>query len=198
MKLSENDTFNYTIYKNILNIEECEALIGEFTKFKIAQTLGGELEFKYRKAQVGLYELESELIKKVREIISIKTNTDIQNQETPISFVKYEKGDEYKEHYDSYGNLKDFPNVESGDRVKTAILYLNDNYVGGETKFSFENIKIKSSAGDLLVWDNLNKDGTLNRRTLHSGLSIIEGTKYIIVVWIRERQFNIKIKKTLL
>lgn len=198
MKLSENDTFNYTIYKNILSNLECETLITEFTKFKVAQTLGGDHEFKYRKAQVGVYELESSLLKKVREIISIKTNTDINCQETPISFVKYEKGDEYKEHYDSYGNLKDFPNIESGDRVKTSILYLNDDYVGGETKFSFEGVEIKSSAGDLLVWDNLNKDGTLNRRTLHSGLPIIEGTKYIIVVWIREREFNIQIKKTLL
>jgi len=196
MRLFGNEVFSYSIHKNILDDVECRSLISEFTKFKIAETLSDDS--KYRKAKIAVYESESDILKRVREIISIKTNTNITHQETPVSFVKYERGDEYKEHYDSFGDLKDFPNIESGDRVKTAILYLNDNYTGGETEFPLEGLKIKLSAGDLLVWDNLNKDGSITRKSLHSGLPVIEGTKYIIVVWIREREFNIQIKKTLL
>jgi prolyl 4-hydroxylase len=196
MRLSLNDTLNYYIHKNVLDNVECEGLISEFTKFKIAETLGDKVN--YREAQVGLYNTESDLLKKVRKIISIKTNTNINNQETPISFIKYETGGHYKEHYDAYGNLKDFPYIISGDRVKTAILYLNGDYSGGETEFPFEDVKIKGSVGDLLVWDNLNKDGSLNRRTLHSGLPVNGGVKYILVIWIREKEFNKEIKKTLL
>ena len=41
--------------------------------------------------------------------------------------------------------------------------------------------------GELVAWTNLNKNGTPNTDTLHAGLPVKKGTKYIIVSWIRER-----------
>jgi prolyl 4-hydroxylase len=200
MKYSENDLLLYQLHVEVLDKIDCENLIKEFNEFKTARTINGDFESdrKYRKAEIAVYENESELLKKVRKIFSEKTNTSINQQETPLSIIKYEKGGEYKPHYDCYGNLKDVPNEESGDRIITGILYLNDDYLGGETEFSLENINIKGNQGDLLIWYNLNKNRTLNRRTLHAGLPVIDGVKYIIVVWIREREINKKFEKTLL
>lgn len=200
MKYFENDPFLYQLHVDVLDKMDCENLIKEFNEFKTARTINGDVESdrKYRKAEIAVYENESELLKKVRKIFSEKTNTSINQQETPLSIIKYEKGGEYKPHYDCYGNLKDVPNEESGDRIITGILYLNDDYLGGETEFSLENIKIKGNRGDLLEWKNLNKNRTLNKKTLHAGLPVIEGTKYIVVCWIREFQLNKETKKTLL
>lgn len=201
MKISnKNNPFLYELHVEVLHKKDCENLIEEFNVFKTARTINGDFESdrKYRKAEIAVYENESELLKKVREIISEKTKTNINQQETPISIIKYDVGGEYKPHYDSYGDMKEISIPESGDRVKTAILYLNDNYTGGETEFPLENFKIKGNQGDLLFWNNLNEDRTRNRRTLHAGLPVIEGTKYIIVVWIREYEINLDVKKTLL
>ena len=200
MKYFENDPLLYQLHVEVLDKMDCENLIKEFSEFKTARTINGDIEpdRKYRKAEIAVYENESELLKKVRKIFSEKTNTSINQQETPLSVIKYEKGGEYKPHYDCYGNLKDVPNEKSGDRIISGILYLNDDYLGGETEFSLENIKIKGNQGDLLIWNNLNKNKTLNRRALHAGLPVVEGVKYIIVGWIREREINKKFKKTLI
>ena len=83
-----------------------------------------------------------------------------------------------------------------GNRWKTAILYLNDNYEGGETEFPNWGVKIKGKEGELVTWTNLNKNGTPNMDTLHAGLPVISGTKYIVVSWIRQfpnQPFSVKI-----
>jgi len=196
MKLLKNDIFTYQLEENVLTSIECKNLIDEFNKFKTAETIVGTIN--YRDAKIGLYDDESILLKKVRKIVSIKTNTDIDNQETPISFIKYETGNQYKPHHDFFGNIENIPQPQMGDRLITSIIYLNDNYIGGETVFPSENIKIKGRVGDLLFWKNLNEDRTPNRRTKHAGLPVIDGIKYILVIWIREKKFNNDNKKTLL
>jgi len=189
MNISKNDVFEYNLYKNVLSKTECEDLIKEFTNYKQARTYSKNLEFdlSYRKAQKATYDNESFLLKKVRRIFAEKTNTKIEQQEFPISVVKYELNGEYKEHHDYYLDLRYVENPDMGNRWKTVLLYLNDDYEGGETQFPIEKITIKGGQGDLLIWTNLNKDGTNNTNTLHAGLPVIKGIKYIVVTWIRER-----------
>ena len=68
------------------------------------------------------------------------------------------------------------------------IIYLNDNFSGGETLFNFLNIKIKPEKGSVLFFDYKYIDD-LNIKTSHEGLSVIEGTKYIINYWIRHKPY---------
>ncbi|MEL6875043.1 MAG: oxygenase, partial [Pseudomonadota bacterium] len=36
-------------------------------------------------------------------------------------------------------------------------------------------------------WNNLLPDGSVNDRTLHHGMAVTSGTKYVITKWFREK-----------
>lgn len=184
----KNEPNNIQRFEKVLSKTDCKKLIKEYSNFVQARTHSGNLEYdkEIRKAQTAVYEEETPLLQKVREIIAEKTNTDISQQEYPISIIKYEEGGEYKPHHDHWAHQKPNQNPQMGNRWKTAILYLNDDYDGGETEFPNWNVKVKGKAGELVTWTNLNKNGTPNMDTLHAGLPVIKGTKYIVVSWIRQ------------
>jgi prolyl 4-hydroxylase len=43
--------------------------------------------------------------------------------------------------------------------------------------------------GKLVIWKNLNDDLSLNYNSLHAGLPVIRGEKWICIVWVRENKF---------
>jgi len=183
-----NDKFEYKHTKKVLTKKECNDLIKEFTEYTHARTHAGNAEYdkEYRKAYNAVYNNETPLLRKVREIFASETGTHIDQQEVPVSIIKYEEGGEYKPHHDYYTDLRQARNPEMGNRWKTAILYLNDNYEGGETQFPSLDVTISGKQGDVLTWTNLNKNGSPNTDTLHAGLPVTKGTKYIVVTWIRQ------------
>ena len=183
-----NDKFEYKHTKNALTKKECNDLIKEFTEFTQARTHAGNVEYdkEYRKAYNAVYNNETPLLRKVREIFASETGTHIDQQELPISIIKYEEGGEYKPHHDYYTDVRQAKNPEMGNRWKTAIMYLNHDYEGGETHFPSLNVTIRGKQGDVLTWTNLNKNGSPNTDTLHAGLPVTKGTKYIVVTWIRQ------------
>lgn len=40
--------------------------------------------------------------------------------------------------------------------------------------------------GLLVIWNNMTPDGTPNYDTLHEGMRVLEGMKYIVTKWFRE------------
>jgi len=194
-----NDKFEYKIYSGVLTKNECNNLISQCTDFKVSQTINDlEKEEKtYRKALTAVFTTEPFYITKLRNYFAQVTNTKVGQQETPISIVKYSEGDYYLPHLDAFGGVGDITHPEAGDRLITGIAYLNDDYTGGETLFNSQDIKVKGTQGDLLVWRNLNKDGSPNKNTLHSGQPITKGSKYIAVIWAREHELNSFTEKTL-
>jgi len=77
-----------------------------------------------------------------------------------------------------------------GQRIKSIILYLNEDFTGGSTDFlRIEGLNVKPAAGALLFWDNaIIHRGRLamNEATRHQSLPVLSGTKYAIVTWVRE------------
>jgi len=187
-----NEPCSIELFKNVLSKKECSDLIKGYDKWEQARTHSGNLDHdkEIRKATNAVYEDESPLLRKVREVIAEKTNTNINQQEWPISIIRYDEEGEYKEHLDAYDTNYQAPHPQMGNRWKTAILYLNSDYEGGETYFPKWNKTIKGKPGELLVWDNLNKDKSVNTDTLHAGLPVTKGVKYIVVSWIREFEYS--------
>jgi prolyl 4-hydroxylase len=68
--------------------------------------------------------------------------------------------------------------------------YLNDVEAGGATLFSALGIQIEAKAGALLMWNNALPDGSPNEATLHAGMPVLAGAKYIITKWYRTRQWR--------
>jgi prolyl 4-hydroxylase len=70
------------------------------------------------------------------------------------------------------------------------MVYLNEPAAGGATRFKSIDKIVKPETGKLLAWNNKSADGTQNPATLHHGMKVRAGTKYIITKWFRERPWG--------
>jgi predicted 2-oxoglutarate/Fe(II)-dependent dioxygenase YbiX len=87
------------------------------------------------------------------------------------NMLRYRGGQEYKAHSDG---------ETSTGRSISAIVYLNDDYKGGEVEFVNFGIKIKPEPGMLLLFPS-------NYAYRHIAHPVTDGTKYAIVTWIKDR-----------
>jgi prolyl 4-hydroxylase len=103
---------------------------------------------------------------------------------------RYAPGQQFRAHHDYFHEGESYwesMKKSGGQRTWTAMIYLNDVTDGGATWFPQAGIKILPRRGMLLAWNNMNPDGSPNLLTLHEGMAVIEGTKYIVTKWFRER-----------
>lgn len=98
----------------------------------------------------------------------------------PLHVLRYRPGQQYRPHHDAHAYA---PLAQR--RRHTAILYLNNDYEGGETAFPELGITVRGVAGDLLLFDNLDAAGEPDPRMLHAGLPVTAGEKWIATRWIR-------------
>lgn len=172
--------------------DHCDSLIElSQPQFIKTTTLGKEIE-GYRVAQGAWLPSNDDKVDLLRKMISEYTSFPTENMEG-THIVKYEIGGEYKVHHDFFHPGESYYEREvtnrGGQRIKTALVYLNDGFTGGETEFPQLNIKVMPLKGKLVVWDNLNPDGSLDYKSIHAGLPVTSGIKYIAVIWIRENKF---------
>jgi prolyl 4-hydroxylase len=107
----------------------------------------------------------------------------------PMQGQRYEVGQEFKAHTD-YFTPTGFDYLtycaNSGQRTWTVMIYLNEPEAGGATRFKTIGKTIQAEAGKLLAWNNRTRDGGVNPATLHHGMKVRAGTKYIVTKWYRE------------
>ena len=107
-----------------------------------------------------------------------------------IQAQKYKVGEEFKPHTDFFE-----PGTEEhkqhtgprGQRTWTFMIYLNTTPKGGGTHFMTLDKTFYPEKGKAVIWNNLNVDGSPNRDTLHWGMPVEKGNKYIITKWFREK-----------
>lgn len=105
-----------------------------------------------------------------------------------LQVVKYEKGGFFTPHYDACDGDEAFckrMTGNSGQRYMTLLMYLNDDFEGGETVFPKIDVSIKPKKGKALVFFNTDENGILIRDSLHGGNPVESGTKWICNVWVR-------------
>jgi prolyl 4-hydroxylase len=111
----------------------------------------------------------------------------------PVQGQRYDVGQEFKPHTDYFEpSGRDFAKFCSvaGQRTWTFMIYLNDVEAGGATRFKALDKTFQPEAGKLLGWNNHRADGTLNPSTLHHGMKVRRGVKYVITKWYRERPWG--------
>jgi prolyl 4-hydroxylase len=70
------------------------------------------------------------------------------------------------------------------------MIYLNAVEAGGATRFKVLGKTFQPEQGKLLCWNNRLPDGGVNPATLHHGMKVRRGVKYIITKWYRERPWG--------
>ena len=109
--------------------------------------------------------------------LAAMTRTAVEQGE-PLQILRYRPGQQYHPHFDWLG--------KTNRRILTALIYLNDDYEGGETMFVKTGLTVKGRTGDVLVFRNVGRDGGLDPLSEHAGLPVTSGVKYLASRWIRE------------
>jgi prolyl 4-hydroxylase len=98
-------------------------------------------------------------------------------QGEPLQLLRYGPGGEFKTHHDA--------EKEGGNqRILTALVYLSDDYEGGETRFTRAGFDFRGHKGDILLFSNVRADGRPDPLAEHAGLPVHRGTKLVASRWI--------------
>lgn len=195
------------IYSNFISIEECDKIINiaedklttsitlGYQKMDLTKEKKNELE-KVRKSKQTWISKRNETVLNIMNKISLIVNKPVNNFED-LQVVRYEPSEYYNEHHDAccikHASCDDFIK-ESGQRLYTFLIYLSEDFTGGNTEFKNLNKKFKLNKGDAIFFHTLDKNQDLcHNLALHAGLPVISGIKWICNIWVREGDFSSKI-----
>ncbi len=112
----------------------------------------------------------------------------------PLVLLHYAPGQEYRPHRDylpdsdpSLTQATPGSAIGAGNRAATTVVYLNEVSEGGETDFPELGQRVRPQAGYAASWRNLHRSGIRDPRSLHTGMPVIAGEKWLSTLWIRER-----------
>jgi prolyl 4-hydroxylase len=183
------------VIDSFLTEEECDLIIEMIDANNMPSSVSGEgsersvQSKEHRTSSTCNLPKDNEVVSRLKQKIAdtngfpVEMGEDIQGQ-------KYEPGQYFKPHYDFFEN-DSYTNhcLASGNRTKTVMIYLNDDFEGGGTNFPEIDRHIKPKKGSAVVWDNM-KGEELQRDMLHEGVEVKSGTKYIVTSWWRENVWN--------
>lgn len=180
---------------NFLTEEECKEIISLIEQNNQRSSIAGEekntrIITKSRTSNTSFLSNKNTIVNAIKQKISKILNIDTKQIES-LQGIKYISGQYFLPHRDGYeGIRKENLTKESGNRIWSLLIYLNEDYEGGETGFPLLNLDIKPKKGMALMWHNLRENGDLLDESLHEGKLVVSGTKYIITTCIREREFT--------
>lgn len=131
------------------------------------------------------------VLEALERCISRVSGLPVQNGEF-LQILRYRLGEEFRPHVDyfnesgasAYQSLAD-----GGQRAQTVLAYLNDDYTGGSTCFPKLQLDVKGRRGDMLHFHNLGADGLGHRDSLHAGMPVTLGEKWLLSQWIRSESY---------
>ena len=177
------------IVRRFLSAETCAALIERIDANRRPSEISDDVgianfrtsetcDLDWRDAVVG------DVDRKIAELLGLPLLAS-----EPLQGQRYAPGQEFRPHTDTFepGGY-DFlvHTAESGQRTWTAMVYLNEPEDGGATRFKAIGKTVQPETGKLLAWNNLLPDGRPNPATLHQGMKVRKGTKYVLTKWFRQ------------
>jgi prolyl 4-hydroxylase len=125
--------------------------------------------------------IEDPAVHAINRRIAAITGTGYEQGEA-LQVLRYVPGQEYRPHFDY---------VEGAEnrRLWTALIYLSDDYEGGETEFVRTGLKVRGRTGDVLLFRNSREDGSRDLLAEHAGLPVTAGVKFLATRWVRERRW---------
>jgi len=181
------------VMRDFLAADECAAFCALIDERRRPSTIADDQGIaNFRTSETCDLDDHHPLVTEVRQRLSQLLGIPASHGE-PIQGQRYGRGQEFRPHTDSFnpGGADYFLNcAERGQRSWTAMIYLNEPEEGGATRFKLIGKTIRPETGKLLAWNNLLPDGSPNPATLHQGMKVRRGTKYILTQWYRERPFG--------
>jgi hypothetical protein len=175
------------VYKNVF--QDSDKLIAEAESYHWMQALPAASRYKkvgfpnYRDAHAsieffydpnGTNNAETESIANslmpcIDDYISMYGIDVIESLKTSYQLVRYNIGQTFAEHTDD---------VPENRRTISGVYYINDDYEGGEIAYKYFGLDYKPSKYDYIVFPSIWSYS-------HTAKTIISGTKYVLVHFIR-------------
>lgn len=178
------------IFRDFLEPAACTSLIELIDTNRRPSDIADDIGIaNFRTSETCDLDSSNPLVANVEHRIAALLGLDLDLSEPPQG-QRYAPGQEFKAHTDTFepgGYDFYLYTAQRGQRTWTAMIYLNEPEDGGATRFKTIGKTIRPETGKLLAWNNLLPDGRPNVATLHQGMKVRRGTKYIITKWFRER-----------
>lgn len=178
------------IVRGFLDPQTCTSLIDRIDERRRPSQIADDLGIaNFRTSETCDLNSGDPLVAKVERDIADLLGLPLSASEA-LQGQRYAAGQEFKPHTDTFepGGYDFYRHTaETGQRTWTAMVYLNQPQDGGATRFRLIGKTIQPEPGKLLAWNNLLPDGRPNPATLHQGMKVRRGTKYILTKWFRER-----------
>ena len=132
------------------------------------------------------------LVKRVSNLVGIP----VRHAES-LQVVHYGETQEYKPHFDAYDMTTEKGRqrtAKGGQRLVTALMYLNEVEDGGGTIFPKLELEVEARPGRMVIFHNVGdhelEDLTRHRHSLHGGSPVWGGQKWACNLWFRQLPYQ--------
>ena len=172
---------------------QCAALMALIEKDRRPSTLADASEDQsFRTSETCDLSADEPVVREIEAMLTALSGIDPAYGE-PLQGQRYAQGQEFKPHCDYFNrNGQDWDKYCSvaGQRTWTFMIYLNEVEAGGATRFKAVNKTFQPETGKLVCWNNRRPDGSENPSTIHHGMKVRRGVKYVITKWYREKEWG--------
>ena len=152
---------------------------------------GGDVADQMRTNSVAGFDLmDADVVQiAIQHRMAAVVGLPVHNMEGP-TVLHYAVGQEITNHFDFVN--PEIPNYDDeirrrGERIITFLIYLNDDYGGGETDFPELGVRHKGRRREGLFFVNALPNGKPDTRMVHAGRAPTSGEKWIFSQFIRNR-----------
>jgi prolyl 4-hydroxylase len=182
------------VYEDVITEEEQQYILKTAEPmFARSSVVGSDKPSDARTSETAWIHKDDAVVGPMMQRICDQFGVPLENAES-LQIVKYMPGTYYREHHDSCcddnDTCKNF-SANAGQRIRTILLYLNDDFTGGETGFPTLDMKLKAPPRGAVMFYPMAKNNpeACHPKALHAGLPVDTGVKYICNIWIREKKW---------
>jgi prolyl 4-hydroxylase len=185
------------VLSNVLSATECEQLI-ELSRDRLSPstvvdpTSGANSVAEHRNSYGMFFRLqETPFIAMLDQRIAEIMNSPVERGEG-LQVLRYGPGTQSTPHFDFLipsNPTNEASLARSGQRIASLVIYLNDVVAGGETVFPEVGLSVSPRKGHAVYFEYANSRQQVDYLSLHAGAPVLEGEKWAVTKWIRERRF---------
>lgn len=184
------------VFGGLLSDDECERMIDQaaprLVRSETVHNPTGGSEVHDARTSDGMFFERGEfpICDLIERRIAALVRWPLENGEG-LQVLRYRPGAEYKAHHDYFDPAQPgTPTIlqRGGQRVGTLVMYLNTPAKGGGTAFPDVGVEVAPIRGNAVFFSYDRPH--VATRTLHAGMPVVEGEKWVATKWLREREFR--------